>query len=134
MLRWLLTEPTRRAARRPADAAIIYYAAVCDTLAARRLRRLPDETMLEFAARAETVGMPLPFRPLAAAASSVVYGRAPRFTAEQAEAFKTLYIACRSGLNPFARAAAAVKRMAAFGAPAFLRRVRERLSAGRKRH
>ncbi len=114
VLRYLFTEPCRRAARRPADAAVVYYGAVCDTLEMRKITRYDDETLHEFCERAEHKGMPMPFAPLTNAVSSLVYGRAARFTAEQAENFKSLYLACRKALNPFARAALVIKRMLTF--------------------
>ena len=108
--RYFATEPVRRAARKPREAAQTLYAAVCALLAARGIRRLPQETLHDFAARADdallSAGMP-PVRPVVEAYAAQLYGRHPADPAP----FLACYRALRSAARPWTRFFLALKRM-----------------------
>lgn len=81
-----VSAPEKKAARRPDKAGDIFFAACTKLLAAMKLHRRSDETLLEFAARAQRqCGVPLEH--LYAAVCAGVYGknrRVDRRTAENA--------------------------------------------------
>ena len=110
ILRYLATEPLRRARRQPTRAAEILFFAVCALLARRGVQRLPQETLHLFAQRADDAlaptGLPA-LSPLAHAYAAQVYGN---HTADAAE-FAAAYRAFRDAATPWARARLALRRM-----------------------
>ena len=108
--RFRATEPARRAKRHPDQAAEALFAAVCALLARRGLTRRREETLRDFAARAEKPlrEMQLPsILPLAEAYGAQLYGNHPALTAP----FLNAYLSLRSAASPFTRFRLAVKRM-----------------------
>ena len=110
VLRWLWTEPMRRARRKPEQAAEILFAAIAVLLAKKGIRRGSAETLHEFAARADAqlAGKNLPsLWPLANHLAGSIYGGHPA----PAAPFQTAYTAFRAAASPWARLRAALKRM-----------------------
>ena len=110
LLRYWQTEPLRRAARHPAQAAGILFAAVCALLALRGVGRKPQETLHDFAKRADDAlgptGLPS-VSPLAHAYAAQIYGNHPARIQEFQETYRTL----RNAASPWARFRLTVRRM-----------------------
>ena len=108
--RYLATEPVRRARRRPQQGAEILFDASLRLLALGGLARRPEETMHDFAARAEK---PLQEKhmpsllPMTDQIAAQVYGR----HAADAKPFETYYLAIRKASPPLKRFAAVMKNM-----------------------
>ena len=108
--RFRATEPVRRAKRHPDQAAAVLFSAVCGLLSQRGLTRRREETLRDFACRAEK-----PLReeqlpsilPLAEAYGAQLYGN----HYAQAEPFREAYLRLRNAASPWARFLLAVKRM-----------------------
>ncbi len=104
------TEPVRRAQKHPDQAVDVLFAAVCALLSRRGLNRRREETLRDFAARAEK-----PLReeqlpsilPLAEAYGAQLYGNHPALSAP----FLDAYLSLRSSASPWTRFCLAVKRM-----------------------
>lgn len=110
ILRYLQTEPVRRAARHPAQAAEILMQGIFGLLTLRKLRRGKPETLQSFAARADEAlrGTRLPpLQDLTERYSAMIYGRHP---AESAP-FRETYLAYRSAAPMTGRLSLAVRRM-----------------------
>ncbi len=108
--RYRVTEPVRRAGRHPDQAAAVLFSAVCALLARRGLARRREETLRDFASRAEK---PLredrlpSIQPLAEAYGAEVYGR---HAADPAPFLET-YLCLRNAASRWTRFRLAVKRM-----------------------
>ena len=108
--RYLATEPVRRAARHPEQAAEILFGATCAHLALRGIRKKPQETLRDFALRAdrENRDTPLPrLVPLSDAYAAQLYGR---HTAP-AKPFRDAYLSLRAAARPWIRFFLATRRM-----------------------
>ncbi|MBQ9265398.1 MAG: DUF4129 domain-containing protein [Clostridia bacterium] len=111
--RYLLTEPLRQATRHPQQAAEILFAAIAALLSKRGIRKMPQETLHEFAARADNAlsGQQLPsMGALADQLAGQLYGHHPA----DAAPFRSAYTALRSDAKPWVRAELALKRMVTF--------------------
>ena len=108
--RCLMTEPVRRARRLPEQAVEVLFAAISALLARKGLERKPQETLHDFAVRADSAparaGMP-PIRPLADAFAAQLYGRHPA----DAQPFLQTYTALRNAAPLWTRLFLASKRM-----------------------
>lgn len=108
--RFLLTEPLRRAKRQPRQAAAILFAAIAALLASRGLRRQPQETLHEFAARADEAltrqALP-PVSDLTEAYAAQLYGNHPADSAPFAAAYRQH----RDRASRWTRLGLALKRM-----------------------
>lgn len=103
--RFLVTEPVRRAHRRPDRAVHIYFDAICSLMKRRGIPRLPQETLHQFADKGENI---IPgFAVLMDAYAAQVYGP---YLAE-AQPFEEMYLALRSQAGIFTRLVLAVKRL-----------------------
>ena len=104
------TEPVRRAKRKPEQAAAVLFSAVCALLSKRGLTRRKEETLRDFASRAERIlreeQMPS-ILPLAEAYGAQVYGN---HTAPAAP-FLKVYLRLRDAASPWTRFCLTVKRM-----------------------
>ena len=109
-LRFLFTEPVRRAARKPAMAPHILMRAILGLLTLRKIRRLPQETLQSFAARADNAlagkGLPV-LKPLMEQYSALLYGRHEA----DAAAFRDAYLQYRAAAALPGRAKRALLRM-----------------------
>lgn len=108
--RYLATEPVRRAARHPEQAAEILFGAICAHLALRGIRKKPQETLRDFALRTdrENQGLQLPsIQPLSDAYAAQLYGRHIAPT----KPFRDAYLALRAAARPWTRFFWALKRM-----------------------
>ena len=108
--RYLATEPVRRAARHPEQAAEILFGATCAHLALRGIRKKPQETLRDFALRAdrENRDTPLPrLVPLSDAYAAQLYGR---HTAP-AKPFRDAYLSLRAAARPWIRFFLVIRRM-----------------------
>lgn len=109
--RYLWTEPVRRANRHPAQAADIFFAAMCALLRCRGLTKAPAETLHAFAIRADEAlgdGKLPPLLPLADAYAGQVYGRHPAAPAD----FRAAYLRFRAAAPWYIRLRLALKRCA----------------------
>ena len=110
-LRYYVTLPIFRAKRHPERAARIYFEAICALLGQKKLRRQPQETLHDFAQRADgalaEAKLP-PLSPLADALAGEVYGRHPA----DAAPFATAYALYRAAAPRPYRARLACRRMA----------------------
>ena len=108
--RYRVTEPVRRAKRKPDQAAAVLFSAVCALLAKRGLTRRKEETLRDFASRAERIlreeQMPS-ILPLAEAYGAQLYGNHPAPDAP----FLKVYLLLRDAASPWTRFCLAVKRM-----------------------
>lgn len=110
VFRFLWTEPLRRARRKPDRAAEILFSAMAGLLTKWGVTRRPQETLHEFAYRADQqlAGKNLPsLWPLAQDLAGQVYGRHPA----PAAPFRSAYTALRNAAGPWTRCRLAVKRM-----------------------
>ena len=111
ILRFLFTEPLRRAKRHPEQGVQILYVALAGLLAQRGIRREPQETLHDFAARADGVlqndGLPAVSAAVHMYAAQV-YGNHP----VDASVFRPLYLAYRKAASPAARLLLALRRFA----------------------
>ena len=111
-LRWRFraTDPLRRAKKRPDQAAAVLFSAVSQLLALRGIRRAPQETLHDFAARADSAlaekGLPS-LLPLVSAYAAQLYGR----RRPDGAAFESVYLAFHAAASPLARLRLALKRM-----------------------
>ena len=109
--RYLWTEPVRRANRHPAQAADIFFAAICALLRCRGLTKAPAETLHAFAIRADEAlgdGNLPPLLPLADAYAGQVYGRHPAAPTD----FQAAYLRFRAAAPWYIRLRLALKRCA----------------------
>lgn len=109
--RYLRTEPVRRAARCPDQAAEIFFAAICALLRSGGLAKAASETLHAFAVRVdgtrtEKDTLP-PLLPLADAYAAQVYGRHPAAAAP----FRDAYLRFRGAALWYVRLRLALKRM-----------------------
>ena len=114
LFRCLWTEPLRRAGRKPDQAAEILFAAIAALLARRGLRRQPQETLHEFAARVQAplAESRLPsLQPLADQLGGKLYGNHPADPAP----FRRVYETLRGAAKPWTRFSLALKRAFTFG-------------------
>lgn len=110
LLRFLATEPLRRAAKKPDQAVAVLFGALISLLALRRVKRVPQETLLAFGLRADEAvqGMGLPaISPLTEAYAAQLYGKHPA----DAEPFRQAYRAYRKQAGLPGRLRLALKRM-----------------------
>ena len=103
-------EPVRRAARKPEQGAEILFAAILALLERRGMKKMPQETLHEFAARAQersSAGALPPLMPLADQLAAQVYGR------HQADPtpFRITYQSLRAAAKPWTRLALALRRI-----------------------
>lgn len=115
VFRFLWTEPLRRARRNPDQAVEILFTATTGLLTKWGVSRRPQETLHEFAYRADQqlAGKELPsLWPLVQQLAGQVYGRHPA----PAAPFAAAYTALRSAAGPFTRCRLAVKRLFRFRA------------------
>lgn len=92
-LRYFQTEPRRAAARRPERGARLLFDAICLLLALQKCGRLPQETLQDFAARADArlCAKRLPgFAPLCEAMAAQIYGNHPADAAPFAAYYEVL--------------------------------------------
>ena len=109
-LRVYLTEPLRRADKHPEKAAVILLHAVLALLSARGLKRAPNETLHDFAHRADTALQKekLPsIQPLMDAYASQLYGR-HRVNGHD---YTGIYRALRGAASPLTRLWMVINRM-----------------------
>ncbi|MBR1584314.1 MAG: DUF4129 domain-containing protein, partial [Clostridia bacterium] len=109
-LRYWLTEPVRKARRKPDQGAEILFAAITALLARRNINKKPQETLHEFAARADRAlsGGDLPsLWPLVNQLAAQIYGNHP---ADQAP-FEHAYVALRGAAKPWTRWGLTLRRM-----------------------
>ena len=108
--RYRATEPVRRAKRKPDQAAAVLFSAVCALLTKRGLTRRREETLRDFASRAEKSlreeQMPS-ILPLAEAYGAQLYGNHPAPDAP----FLQAYLRLRDAASPWTRFCLTVKRM-----------------------
>ncbi|MBR5111345.1 MAG: DUF4129 domain-containing protein [Clostridia bacterium] len=113
-LRAYQTEPLRQAEKHPAQAVAILYGAAAALLAARGLRRKPNETLHDFACRADIAlaAKQLPsVLPLTDAYAAQVYGQ----HRADGQKYTDIYLALRSAVSLPTRMLLAVKRVFARG-------------------
>lgn len=103
--RFLSTEPVRKATRHPSRAAHIYFDGICGLMERQGVRRLPQETLHDFARKGEKL---LPgFADLVDAYAAQVYG--PYLMHEGP--LQEMYLALRAQASPLSRFMLAWKRM-----------------------
>ncbi|MBR0406800.1 MAG: transglutaminase domain-containing protein [Clostridia bacterium] len=110
VLRVYLTEPVRQAERHPDRAVSILFFAVAALLSVRGLRRMPNETLHDFAGRVDSApkkGSLPDILPLVDAYASQVYGR-HRINGNE---YQEIYIAVRNAASPLARLRVTVRRI-----------------------
>ena len=108
--RFLITEPTRRAKRHPDQGAEILFDASLSLLAMGGLRRQPQETMHDFACRAEKSAREKGLPSLAHLTDKIagqIYGR----HAAEPRPFAEAYLSLRRSAPAFHRFRAVMKRM-----------------------
>lgn len=110
LLRFFATDPVRLSARRPEEAAWIYFEALCGLMALENIRRMPQETLHDFALRADkrpgASSLPA-LLPLADALAAQVYGR----HAAPWEPFREAYLTALQALPRRQRLRLALGRM-----------------------
>ena len=106
-LRVYLTEPLRQAERHPDRAVVILYKASSALLSARGLRRKPNETLHDFALRADlAMGNTISVRPLTDAYAAQVYGQ----HRPDGHEYTGIYLALRNSASLPTRMLLAVRR------------------------
>ena len=109
--RYLSTEPVRRAKKKPQEGAEILFKATLSLLARKGYKRLPQETLHDFAYRCDeplrAQGLPS-LVPLTDQIAAQVYGR----HAADPAPFRRAYLSLRKATPPLGRFAAALGRMA----------------------
>ncbi len=106
ILRYLLTEPLRRARRKPDEAVETLYSAICGLLSMRGIQRGHQETLHDFAQRCEETALPF-MAPLTHAYAAQIYGRHPADAKDYFAAYRSL----RDAATPWARFRLTMKRM-----------------------
>ena len=107
-LRVYLTEPLRRAEKHPDRAVAILYGAVAALLSSRGLRRKPNETLHDFACRADrALAGKTSILPLTDALAAQVYGRR---RPEDGRAYTGIYLTLRNAASLPTRMLLAVRR------------------------
>ena len=110
ILRLIVTEPLRRARRHPTRASEILFGASQRLIARRGVVRRPQETLHDYALRADQAlaanGL-APITPLVDTYAAQLYGR----HAAPAEPFRHTYLALRAAASPWTRARLALRRM-----------------------